>query len=312
MNNTENLSDNSVKKINQLRPIEETLTEQDFSFKELKEVCTLHLLPSKDKCDISFIIPVRGRQEFLPTIFDAFKKACEKSVLNICLTVVEHSNEMVHLDFCQENGISYIFIPCEKDDLFNKGLAMNCGAIWSRDSEFLLFHDLDCIMQSDFFDNIMTNLEEKQTDALQTFTKRRVLCCNKILTKKILLGGYDYDSLRLNNLTVTLPQFLGAHSGSVFIKREAFYKVGGYDHTFVKANSPDDSFFCRKIATISSISSCDEPENELFHLNHPVTYNSSPKNVEMKEVEFQFGVMTENQAREFVFLCEAKFKEWRN
>jgi predicted glycosyltransferase involved in capsule biosynthesis len=312
MNHAKNFNDVFIKRDNKLKPIEEILTEQDFSFKELQEDCKLYLVPSEGKCDISFVIPVRGRQEFLPTMFDAFTKANEKTTLNVCLTVVEHSHETVHLDYCQENGISYIAIPCEKDDLFNKCLAMNCGAIWSHDSEFLLFHDLDCIMQSDFFDNIMANLEEKQTDALQTFTKRRVLYCNKILTQKILQGGYDYDSLRLNNLTVTLPQFVGAPGGSIFIKREAFYKVGGYDHIFFQANSPEDSFFWRKIATISSVDVCDEPENELFHLNHPITYHSNPKIGEMKEVDFQFGIMAENQAREFVFLCEAKFEEWRN
>ena len=295
-----------------MKPIDEILSEQDFSFKKLQKECIICPAQTLTHYDISFIIPIRGRQDFLPIMLDAFLKAKEKSDLRICITVVEHSHKMEHLDFCIDNEVNFIHIPCEEGDLFNKCLAMNCGAIWSHDSDFLLFHDLDCIIQSDFFNNIMKNLEEKQTDALQTFTKRRVLYCNKILTDKILQGGYDYDSLRLNNLTVTLPQFVGAPGGSIFIKREAFYKVGGYDHMFFQANSPEDSFFWRKIATISSIGVCDEPENELFHLNHPITYHSNPKIGEMKEVDFQFGVMDENKAREYVFLCESKFEEWRN
>lgn len=295
-----------------IKSITEILNESDFSFKKLQEKCTIYMDNVKRKYDISFIIPVRGRKEFLPTMFDAFIKARDNSKLDVCITIVEHSHERVHFDYCVDNEINYIFIPCEDGELFNKCLAMNCGALWSHDSEFLLFHDLDCIMQSDFFDNIMLNLEEKETDALQTFADRRVLYCNKILTQKIINGGYDYDSLRLNNITVTLPQFLGAPGGSILIKRDAFYKVGGYDHTLFQANSPEDSFFWRKVATLSSIDVCDNPRNELFHLNHPITYHSNPRIGEMKDYDTQFGVMGENEAREFVYLCASKFEEWKN
>lgn len=281
------------------------------SFNNTKEDAEVNLCDSS-YCDISFIVPVRGRQEFLPILYDAFKISKDNVNKKIELTVVEHSHEKSHMNFCVDNEINYIFIPCEEDELFNKCLAMNCGVLLSNDADYFLFHDLDCIMQSNFFSNIMLNLEEKKVEALQTFTKRRVLYCSAGLTQKIIEGGYDYDSLEFNGTNVTLPNTSGASGGSIFIKKELFFKIGGYDHLLFQANSPEEAFFWKKIETLSKIEVCDNPENELFHLSHPITYKSNPRNKEMKEYYQQFLDKNQQQRENLIKLMARQFNQWKN
>ncbi len=281
----------------------------NFSFPELKEKCVLKVKNSKKVFDISFIVPIRGRESFLSPLYDSFKKA-KKANLKVSFLVVEHSPQPLHQDFCKENKIDYIFIPCKSKDLFNKCLCMNCGALWGQKCKNFIFHDVDCVVQSTFFENIIQNLLEKKSDALQTFTGRRVLYCSEALTKEIVKGNFDYDILRQDNVHVKPPTLIGAPGGSIFIKRETFFDVGGFDHILFQANSPEDAFFWLKIETVGKIDICDNPPNEIFHMSHPVTYNSNPLNSLMKRFYKDFAKMNVNERLEFINICKQKFQEW--
>lgn len=292
--------------------IEEVLHNTRFKYSDVKEVSEIQLYKEGEDYDISFIVPVRGRTEFLPTLYDAFQKAQAKSKKKICFTVSEHDVTSKHKEFCAANEINHIFIPCDEGELFNKCLLMNCATLWGHQAEYWLFHDLDCIMQSDFFTNIFMNLERKEAKVVQTFVDRRVLYCDEGLTQEILAGGFDYDKLKLDRIRVHLPQFVGAPGGSLMIHRDIFEQVGMYDHLLFQANSPEDAFMWKKLELYTEIALCEFPANELFHLNHPVTYYSNPKERLMKGFYNQFLNQSKFAKENLVKLIKERNELWQS
>jgi predicted glycosyltransferase involved in capsule biosynthesis len=232
--------------------------------------------------DINVIIPVKGRVNFSKPMFHYFCKARENSNLKINYTVVEFSDKPEHSKFCKNNKIDYVFIQCEEKDLFNKCLCLNFGVLFGCKSKYVLFHDLDCLMQSNFFNDLIKNLESKKCRAIQCFTDRRVLYLDRVLTEKAIDTELDIDSLKEGSKGVSLPSYLGAPGGSIMVERELFFEVGGYDPELFQANAPEDAFFWEKVNIVSKMEISNNPKIELFHMNHPVTYNDNPFISDMK------------------------------
>lgn len=242
-----------------------------------------------DTYDINFIIPVRGRLKFATPMYNSFLNARENSPLKIAYTIVEHSDIPEHSKFCKKNRINYIWIKSEPDEQFNKCLALNCGALFSVLSpKGFLFHDIDCLIQSDFFLKLQENVLNKNCKAIQCFHGRRVLYLDDLTTGKILSNEVSVDSLKLGIPGINLPMYIGAPGGSIFIERHLFFRVGGYDPEFFRANSPEDIFFWDKICLIDKMEISDNPEIDLFHMNHPPTYYDNPFIGHMKQIYDQF------------------------
>ena len=250
--------------------------------------------------DINFIVTVRGRLDFAEPMLRSFSEAVNKSSLKIAYTVVEHSEIAQHSSFCKKNKLNYIWIKSSQGELFNKCLAYNLGSFFSVKSKYILFHDIDCVVQSDFFNNLTKNLSKKKCRAIQCFNGRRVLYLNDELTRMVIEKKIDFDELSINTNGVSLPQFIGAPGGSILVERDLFFEVGGYDPELFQANSPEDIFFWDKISTIDKMYISDDPAIEIFHLNHPPTYYSNPHISEMKEDYEIFKRMTIDQKREVI------------
>lgn len=250
--------------------------------------------------DINFIITARGRVNFSNPMFQSFKKACENVNIKIAYTLVEHSEISEHAKFCKKNKINYIWIKSKPGELFNKCLSYNLGAMFSVKSKAYLFHDIDCLIQSDFFDKLLENINNKNCKAIQCFTKRRVLYLNQELTNQIINNEITVDELNINIPGVSLPQFIGAPGGSIYVNKDLFFEIGGYDPELFLANSPEDIFFWDKIETITNMEISDNPEIELFHMNHPPTYNSNPYLNKMLKIHSYFKKLDKNNKLEFI------------
>jgi len=264
-----------------------------FDYKKIAEDNIVIIKNPEEICDINFLIPVRGRREFAKPMYNSFLKAKEKSKLNIVYTVIEHSYIAEHAKFCKDNKINYIWIKCEESELFNKCLSYNMGALYSNISKYFIFHDVDCLIQSDFFNKVESNIYNNKCKALQCFQQRRVLYCDIDLTNEIIQEKINIDDLSLGFKGVDLPRLggkvmLGAPGGSIMVERGLFFDVGGYDADLFLANSPEDSYFWEKIDTWDKMHVAESPPIDIFHMYHPPTYFSNPFINEMKAIYEEF------------------------
>jgi len=234
--------------------------------------------------DINFIITVRGRISFSEPMYSSFLEASKNSDLKICYTIVEHSYNPEHSKFCKKNNINYIWIKATEESMFNKCLCYNLGAFFGPKSKYLLFHDIDCLIKKDFFNSLIKNIENKKCRAIQCFQKRRVLYCDEHLTGELISKTINVDELSINHPNISLPFFTGAPGGSIMVESGLFFDVGGYDDEFFMGNSPEDAFFWEKIDCIDKMEISDNPEIEIFHMNHPVTYYDNPFIHDMKKI----------------------------
>jgi predicted glycosyltransferase involved in capsule biosynthesis len=237
----------------------------------------------KSSAELSIIIPVYGRESFLEPLIHYFRIAEKNSGLDIAYTIVEHSEVPVHLRTCIRLGINHIWIEKKESDPFNKCLAMNIGACAVKGNDYM-FHDLDCLVRSDFFTNLYENVKAKDAEAIQTFSDRRVLYLNADLTYEALMMELKVDDLIEGPIDtkdpkhtgVTPPKNVGAPGGSIWIRKERFLEVGGYDPNIFFGYSPEDIFFWNKVATVTEMHTCTDPRNEIFHMKHPLTHASNP------------------------------------
>lgn len=269
-----------------------------FDYDKIKEDSVIIIQNPEELYDINVIIPVRGRTEFASAMYNSFLAAKEKSDLKITYTIAEFSHIPEHSKFCKKNKINYLWISSEKEELFNKCLAFNAGVFFGNVAKYVLMHDLDCLMQSDFFTKLEQNIASKKCEAIQCFTGRRVLYCNPELTSKIVAGEFDIDTLSIDMPEVDYPRLggqimIGAPGGSILIGRDLFFNVGGYDPELFQANSPEDAFFWEKVDTISKMEVSDDPDIELYHMFHPPTYYSNPKIQDMQAAHQYFQRLDE-------------------
>lgn len=287
------------------------LEKNKIDYKKIKDDSIFVLYNPDEEIDINFIVPVRGRLSFAGPMYKSFCKAKENSDLKISYTVVECSEIPEHSKFCKQNKINYIWIKSEPGELFNKCLSLNIGAMFSIKSRYFLFHDIDCLIQSNFFNNLMNNISRKNScKALQCFHGRRVLYLNEELTNNIIEGKIELDDLKIGYNGVSLPMYVGAPGGSIFIEKDLFFKVGGYDPEFFQANAPEDIFFWDKVCTIDKMEISDNPEIDLFHMNHPPTYYSNPLINEMKQIYDCFKSSSDENKKEVILEKEKILNEF--
>lgn len=261
--------------------------------------------------DFSVIIPVRNREEFAEPLYKSFKAAVDNSGLKVDFTFVEHSENPKHSKFCKNNRINYFWIKSNPGELFNKCLAHNIGAMFSSKSKYLLFHDIDCLVQSDFLIQLFENIKNQNARAIQSFTGRRVLYINPQLTGKVIAGDFEVDDLSIELDEVAPPHIIGAPGGSITIDRDLFFEVGGYDPELFQANSPEDVFFWDKVDVVDKMYISDNPDIEIYHMYHRPTYMDNPLINEMKSVHFTFKNMSDEEKEDIVRLKADLIKDFR-
>lgn len=299
------LSQNMESKVVDLRQLIEN---NSIDYKKVFEENVSITYNDMELFDVSVIIPVRNREDFAEPLYKSFKAAINKSGLKVDFTFVEHSENPNHSKFCKNNKINYFWLKSAPGELFNKCLAHNVGAIFSSKSKYLLFHDIDCLVQSDFFINLFENIKNQKARAIQNFTKRRVLYINQQLTDKVIAGQFEVDDLSIELDEVNPPQILGAPGGSITIERDLFFEVGGYDPELFLANSPEDAFFWEKVDLIDKMYVSDNPNIEIYHMYHPPTYNDNPLIREMLDIHNTFKSMSKESKREIIELKSKKIK----
>lgn len=265
---------------------------------------------------VNFIIPVRGRTDFIKKTIESVKKAAlqfengpsfigrhfQHGRVNI--TVCEHSSKPEHRDACSILGVDYMWI--ESRGKFNKCLAMNTATFFTPNAEWLIFHDIDCIVQSNFFINIFKNIEKKKCKAIQTFSDRRVLYADEKSTQSILNGSLEFDELSLGIPGIDCPRrpdgsiAFGAPGGSICVTRSLFFKIGGYDPYYFVSYAPEDIFFWLKAETLETFETCIDPRNEIYHMNHPRVEVIGAELASMEMIKTEFIKMSKSEKIELL------------
>jgi hypothetical protein len=232
---------------------------------------------------INFVIPIRGRSKFVKKTVESVKAAVEKykkgsslfekhyETGHVNITICEHSSLSEHRDLSNSLDVDYMWI--ESHDKFNKCLAMNTAVFFSPKTEWIIFHDVDCLVQSDFFINVFKNIHKKECKAIQTFSDRRVLYVDEYHTDQILKEVLEIDKLQIGPgisppLRPDGSVAVGAPGGSVCIGRDLFFRIGGYDPYYFVSYAPEDIFFWLKAEVFEKFETCTSPRNEIYHMNH--------------------------------------------
>ncbi len=254
-------------------------------------------------CHIHVIIPVRGRVEFMKPVLDGLYAAHRHDV-DVSITVVEHSFKPEFKWITSEYAINYMYMPCGEKTPFNKCLCMNMGALFLDKSRFLLFHDSDLVVNEDFFTDILQNMFGQSVFAVQTFADRRVLHCDKRVTKELIEGKLTAKSLFKGAEGVYEKKRTGdAPGGSIMLYRTLFFKIGGYDPELFHSYSPEDLFFWDKMNLYTDVGVCNSPRNEVYHLDHPPQQNNNPDFGKMTKLYKRWAALPENDKKR---ICEYK------
>lgn len=235
-----------------------------------------------NEVDVSIIIPVMNRESFNKPLTEHLLSAIKKHPSRtFSITFVEHSTSPKHDVLCTGN-VNHIWSP-SGNGIFNKCYAFNLGALFSNKCKYYMFHDIDIIMQDDFFDKLFQNLEHHKT-SIQCFNGRRVVYLDDDTTNRVINKSIDINKIVIDNVKVK-PATPGAPGGSIFMKYEDFYKVGGFDAEFFWGYSCEDAFFYNKVDMTSGMNSANSPIIELFHMMHPPMYSTN------KDIKFHLDIL---------------------
>lgn len=286
-------SNNLNKKFNDF--LYQRILSEKINYKEFKQSCIIDLKNQKE-VDINVILPVRDRDDFVKPCINHLNKAINNCDWDISITLAEESVTPKHVD--KVSGIAnYIHIPSE-NILMNKCLAHNCAFKYSNKAKYYLFHDIDILVQSDFFEKTISNINQLQAKALQTFSKRRVLNMNKYLTEAVLSNQIDINDLNENYEHIEIPQE-GAPGGSILIERELFIEIGGYDPELFYGYAPEDKFFWDKIEILSKVN-FPVHDVELFHMHHDIMTHKNPYLWNMHKYLEILSLMNPPEKKEFL------------
>ena len=120
------------------------------------------------------------------------------------------------------------------------------------------------------FSSIRQNI--KGYDALQAFTKQRLLQASEKLTEQMLRGQMARKLQECKEMTPCKP---GAVGGSIFVSHEMFFKVGGFDPELFTEYSLEDQFFWDKVNLMGTMGKADNPPIEMLHLWHPTEHRQT-------------------------------------
>lgn len=205
-------------------------------------------IPVKSDKSISVIIPVRGNQ-FKNQLNICIQSLIKCNNLNYEIIVVEEDLQPRY-DSLNQPNISYNFIqsdlPFNKSKCFNRGVSI---------SKFDTICGLDCDM---------------------------ITPTNFLLNGIITLNGYDASFIaddicytdeypknnmvfRWNKKTWKQKNNWQFHGGCFFIKKPAYFNIGGFDEGYIGYGSEDSDFYVR---VHKKLSVCPKKGLPLLHMKH--------------------------------------------
>lgn len=259
----------------------------------------MHKNVSKEYRDINVIIGIRDRKSFLPVCIQYLKEAIKKSNFKVKITIVEHNDTPQYSSICKILDVDYVFVSNEAiklGEIFNRSFCFNVGYLLTVPSTWYLFHDIDILVDNNFFKDISVYID-KNPKWLQTYTKKRVLLLNKEVTTAIVNNP---NTINLGAIKGYKEAFSGSTGGSILVRNDVFLDAGGFDPEFFYGYGPEDSFFWSKLEVNNKPVDimydhfqgggvfADDPAIELYHMHHRPMYYSNPNEWIMLKIRESF------------------------
>lgn len=261
--------------------------------------------------DINLFLPVRGRLTFLGPCLTHIKEASKRAGIRVNVVVVENDDTSKYGNYCINQGIDYIFIPTQiscSNGLFAKALCYNIGFLKVKRTEWNVFHDLDIMVDKDYFTKLMTYLTPSTT-WVQPYTQKRVMRLNAAESNKIVRNPEVAFCLE----GLGTPATPGSPGGSIVVRSLDFISIGGYDPEYFYGYSPEDAFFWAKLEVLHKVIEdpfeeafqgsavyADSPAMEVYHLDHPCEECSNAKLHLMLSYLSSFYRSSYQKKREFI------------
>lgn len=260
--------------------------------------------------DINFIIPVKEREENFYYILKNIKETIKEH--DIIFTIFEYGEK--YKEICENKEVNYISFNDKQFSNFNKSISINLTyKLYEKQNvkyNSIIFHDVDCVIQESFFDNL--NEIKNKYKFIQTYGNRYVLMANKILSNKIRNEEININDITENTEGIKIPG-KGSTGGSLYITKELFKKIGGFDPELFYSYSCEDMFFWEKVKLYEEIGYCDDPLNTIIHLYHESPRHSNNEiykinpyystNIYTMEI---FNSLPNNKKEEFIKKCNEK------
>jgi glycosyltransferase involved in cell wall biosynthesis len=252
--------------------------------------------------DYVIIIPYRKRFNNLKVTYESVKCSIENTDIRVHCIVCENSESPEADVFCKNNGIEYIYLPMANGSMFNKSLLFDLAVICGLPSTGYICHDVDIFIPADFWQCVEVNRIHQNVKVLQTFAERRINYMNDVSTSELHNGTKKYSEVTDADLT---HKGYGAWGGSIYIDRDVYYKIGGYDSWFFSGHSPEDQSIITKIFLKRyKIGFCNSPSIELYHQWHE---DVSSHNKEIGNMRRIWEYMKENTEFTLMYIHHKQF-----
>lgn len=244
---------------------------------------------SQDERDFNIFIPVRGRFGFFKPFINYLKIAAQNSMYKVKTIIIENDTKPTY-DKLLDKDIDYVFIPTivsQSQNMFAKALCYNIGFMLTKKTKWNIFHDLDILVDIDFFQNLSIYID-KNPNWIQPYSDKRVMLLTPSVSKGIVMEPNKHFILK-NPINYTKSK-QGCPGGSIIVKSNDFISVGGYDPEIFWGYSPEDSFFWTKLELIyqkieykmtthfhGSATFADNPSIDVYHLYHPLQSCNNPQ-----------------------------------
>jgi hypothetical protein len=188
----------------------------------------------RDKPEITFVIPHRGADR-VPLLLATLQTILSQHGVALECIVVEQNtkSELAELP----DGVRYIHLPHPTDPSgWYKSWAFNVGVSAAR-ADVVVCHDGDLLVPCDYGREILKFLLNGDFEVVHL--QRFLFCLNRGDTERLM----DSKSLQHSSAPERVRQ--SWQGGTLAIKKESFFKIGGYDEDFVGWGGEDNEFYDR-------------------------------------------------------------------
>ena len=217
------------------------------------------VVQAAEQPELSFIIPFRGTDR-LPQLRTTVRSILAQENVRVECIVVEQSNQSEALE-ALPTGVRYIHLPHPTGDPgWRKSWAYNEAARIAR-APVLVCHDGDIVVPVGYGRALLNTLMR----GFDSVHIQRLLFYLDVADSKRVIGS--------GSLAGCVPEEIRHNwvGGTLAIRKDAYFSIGGFDERFVNWGGEDVEFFDR----CSTLRQCRHGFVPFVHIWHPPQANKS-------------------------------------